>query len=106
MAEKVINYTATSNRCLRNGILRDEGTNMDQSIFKAVFVPYAVNLILDDKALSSIRTSLRNFMKENAKILRNNLNREKYPAMYCNYYWGSMFSGDIAQWELKLVEHL
>lgn len=96
MAEKVINYTATSSRCLRNGILRDEGTSMDQSIFKAVFVPYAINLILDDKALSSIRTSLRSFMKENAKTLRNNLNRKKYPAMYCDYYWGSIFSGDVA----------
>ena len=35
-------------------------------------------------------------MKENAKTLRNNLNRKKYPAMYCDYYWGSMFSGDVA----------
>ncbi len=32
-AELVINYTMTSDRCLQNWILRDEGTNMDGSIF-------------------------------------------------------------------------
>lgn len=96
MAENVIKYTTTSNRCLSNGILRSEGTSMDQSIFKAVFVPYAVNLSLDDKALESVRTSLKAFLENNAKTLKDHLDITKYPAMYCNYYWGEMFSGGVA----------
>lgn len=45
-AEKVISYVTTSDRCLTNGILRNEGQSMDQSIFKAVLIPYIVNLAL------------------------------------------------------------
>lgn len=96
MAEKVINYAATSNRCINNGILRHEGTSMDQSIFKAVYIPYAVNLVLDDKAQYYIRTSLKDFLIHNAETLRNNLDKYKYPAMYCDYYWGTKFTGEIA----------
>lgn len=91
MAEKVISYTTTSNRCLTNGILRNEGTSMDNSLFKAVFIPYAVNMILDDKVLPSVRIDLKAFLIKNAEALRDNLDRTRWPAMYCNYYWGSMF---------------
>lgn len=96
MAEKVIYYTATSDRCLKNGILRHEGESADQSIFKAVFIPYAVNLTLDEHAKSSVRNSLKNFLIKNANALHQHLDRKKYPAMYCNYYWGETFYGDIA----------
>lgn len=95
-AEKVINYTITSNRCLRNGILRDEGTSMDQSIFKAVFIPYAVNLALDKDADNTIRQNLILFLRKNADVLSANLNRGAYPEMYCSYYWGEKFSGGVA----------
>ena len=95
-AEKVINYTITSNRCLRNGILRDEGTSMDQSIFKAVFIPYAVNLALDRDADNTIRQNLILFLRKNADVLSANLNRGAYPEMYCSYYWGEKFSGGVA----------
>lgn len=60
-AELVINYTMTSDRCLQNWILRDEGTNMDGSIFKAVFVPYAVNLALDDDTSDFVKSVLKLF---------------------------------------------
>lgn len=97
MAEKVITYTTTNNRCLKDGILRDEGTSMDNSLFKAVFIPYAVNMILDDKVLPAVRTSLRTFLEKNAETLRDNLDRSLMPAMYCNYFWGSRFpSNEIA----------
>lgn len=95
-AEEVINYTMTSNRCLQNWILRDEGTSMDGSIFKAVFVPYAVNLALDDVS-DSTGKRIKLFLEDNARVLWKNLDRTQYPAMYCNYFWGKMFpSGDIA----------
>ena len=50
IAEQVISYAFTSTRCTNKGFLRDEGTDMNQSIFKAVLIPYAVNLVLDDAA--------------------------------------------------------
>ena len=89
-AKQVINYAATSDRCLRNGILRDEGSSMDQSIFKSVYIPYAVNLALDE-ASGSIGKHLITFLKNNAETLRMNLNHAAYPAMYCNYWWGEMW---------------
>lgn len=96
-AELVINYTMTSDRCLQNWILRDEGTNMDGSIFKAVFVPYAVNLALDDDASDFVKKRIKTFLLDNAEALWKNMDRREYPAMYCNYYWGSMFpSGEVA----------
>lgn len=37
------------------------------------------------------------FLLDNAEALWKNMDRRKYPAMYCNYYWGSMFpSNEIA----------
>lgn len=62
-AEEVINYTMTSDRCLQNWILRDEGTSMDGSIFKAVFIPYAVNLALDEKASDYVKNVLFSFCR-------------------------------------------
>ena len=96
-AEEVINYTMTSDRCLQNWIVRDEGTSMDGSIFKAVFIPYAVNLALDEKASDYVKKRIILFLQDNATVLWNNLDRSLYPEMYCNYYWGKVFpSGDIA----------
>ena len=93
-AEEVITYTTMSDRCLQSWILRDEGTSMDGSIFKAVFIPYAVNLALDDNASDSARKRIALFLEDNAKVLWKNLDRSLYPAMYCNYYWGKMFPSD------------
>ena len=96
-AELVINYTMTCERCLSSWILRNEGENMDQSIFKAVFVPYAVNLALDNDASDSTKKRIALFLQDNAEALWKNLDRREYPAMYCNYYWGEVFpSTDIA----------
>ena len=90
-AEEAINYTMTSNRCLQNWILRDEGTSMDGSIFKAV------NLALDEKASDYVRKRIVLFLQDNATVLWKNLDRNLYPEMYCNYYWGKVFpSDDIA----------
>ena len=95
-AERVIRYATTSNRCLNNGILRDEGSSMDQSIFKAVLIPYAVNLALDEAVNSTTRQNLILFLQKNAEMLSSNLVRGAYPEMYCNYYWGSKFTGNVA----------
>lgn len=93
-AEHVINYAVMSDRCLTNWILRNEGESMDQSIFKAVFIPYAVNLALDEAAFNSTRKRLTLFLEDNAKALWKNLDRTSYPEMYCNYYWGTQFPSD------------
>ena len=74
-AEKVISYVTTSDRCLTNGILRNEGPSMDQSIFKAVLIPYIVNLALDEAANSTLRQNLILFLRKNAETLNNTTSR-------------------------------
>ena len=91
-AEEVIQYAFTSSRCTSDGILRDEGSSMDQSIFKAVLIPYAVNLLMDEEASWSARSSLRSAMERNAEALYQHLDRNQWPEMYCSYYWGRTFA--------------
>lgn len=96
-AELVISYTMTTDRCVQNWILRNEGATMDQSIFKAVFVPYAVNLALDNNTSEYIKRRIILFLEDNGIALWKNMDRTLYPAMFCDYYWGTMFpSNDIA----------
>lgn len=88
MANKVANYVCTSTRCTSQGLLRHEGTSMDQSIFKAVAIPYLVNLALDPSAGLSYRRTFIRFLQKNAKALWEHLDLTTYPAIYCPYYWG------------------
>lgn len=88
MCTKVLKYAITSDRCLSNGILRHEGTSMDQSIFKAVLIPYLVNYVLDDKITLADRTTVLSFLKTQCATLWKNLDKEAYPQMYTSYYWG------------------
>jgi len=88
-AQKVINYLLTSTRCTYNGILRDEGSSVDQSIFKAVAIPYAVNMVLDESVALSYRRSFLRLLQKNATTLWANLNLKTYPSLFCNYYWGA-----------------
>ena len=64
---------------------------MDQSIFKAVLIPYAVNLLLDEETSSFVRSSLRGLVEKNARALYQHLDRNRWPEMYCSYYWGEAF---------------
>jgi hypothetical protein len=69
---------------------------MDQSLFKAVLIPYAVNYVLDADADSRTAQTLKEKLLLSAKTLSKNLDRSRYPRMYCNYYWGSPFTGTTA----------
>lgn len=90
-AKKVLVYAITSGRCVDRGILRHEGESMDQSIFKAVLIPCLVNYVLDDAAETASRFQIFNFLHKNADALLTQLNRDAYPKMYVNYYWGAPF---------------
>lgn len=92
MAYNVINYAFTSTRCTTDGILRKEGTSMDQSIFKAVLIPYAVNLALDEDLDGLSRLNLRQLLEKNGNALLGNLDRTAWPQMYVNYYWGKKWA--------------
>ena len=85
---KVIFYLCTSSRCVDHGLLRHEGTSMDQSIFKAVAIPYIVNMTLEEDVTASYRRQFVRFLQKNANALWDNLLKDRYPLMYCNYYWG------------------
>lgn len=92
-AGKVLIYAVNSNRCTDSstGVLRDEGSSMDQSIFKAVYIPYAVNYVLDEKADFNTKTAIKEKLMLCAETLSKNLDRRMYPRMYANYFWGSPF---------------
>lgn len=86
-----INYAFTNGRCTSNGLLRHEGTSMDQSLFKAVLIPYAANYCLDETMTLSTRRTIIAAMLKNADMLWKNLDKESYPAMFCPYFWGEAY---------------
>ena len=87
-----INYAFTNGRCTHNGLLRHEGTSMDQSLFKAVLIPYAVNFCLDEEMQITYRRTLVTALQKNADALWKNLDKQAYPKMYCPYYWGEAYN--------------
>ncbi|MCH5169590.1 MAG: alpha-1,6-mannanase [Prevotellaceae bacterium] len=89
-----LNYAFTSGRCTNgNNILRHEGTSGDQSIFKAVLIPYAVNFVLDEDMSSANRTSLSKLILKNTSTMWKNLDTTRYPLVFCNYDWTSPYTG-------------
>jgi predicted alpha-1,6-mannanase (GH76 family) len=85
-------YAFTNSRCTSGGLLRHEGTSMDQSIFKAVLIPYAVNFVLDDAMSIGQRRSVLKYLQNNAAALWSHLDLTRYPKTYCPYYWGERFN--------------
>ena len=97
-AGTVLQYAVSGNRCTdaATGILRDEGHDMDQSLFKAVYIPYAVNYVLDKDADARTVQTIREKLLLGARVLSKNLDRSRYPRMYCNYFWGTPFTDATA----------
>ena len=92
-ATSAIHFAITSDRCVDRGLLRHEGTNDDQGIFKAVLIPYAVNLALDNAAPSAVRKEIKDFLLHNAEVLWfQHMDRSVWPKMYAGFYWGETFS--------------
>lgn len=94
-AQLAINYTILNDRCLDpdRKLLRHEGTNDDQAIFKAVFIPYAVNLVLDEEAGFTTRKEVKAFLLHNAETLWfGHTDRNTWPDTYCGFYWGETYS--------------
>lgn len=81
----------STSRCVYNGLLRNEGTSMDQSLFKGILIPYLANYILDEGFELTKRTDALKFLIKNADTMWNNLDKEAYPQMYCPYYWGDKY---------------
>ena len=95
LAYRYINYAFTSGRCTSsNNILRHEGTSGDQSIFKAVLIPYAVNYVLDTDMPTSYRKSIADFVQKNTKTLYAKLNWDRYPIVFCNFDWAKPWTGE------------
>ena len=97
LAYTYINYAFSSGRCTSSGLLRDEGSSADQSIFKAVLIPYAVNYVLDEKmpqtSSQPYRKNIFDLILKNTKAMWQNLNISRYPIVFCNYFWGSPYTG-------------
>ncbi len=95
-ATSVLMCGMSSPRCTKDGLLRSEGKSMDQSIFKAVMIPYVVNYILDKDIVAPEKGQLRELLLTNGDALSENLERSLYPQMYANYYWGTPFTDSVA----------
>ncbi len=88
LAFQYINFAFTSGRCTNGAnILRHEGTSGDQSIFKAVLIPYAVNFVLDTDMTTSYRKVIADYIQKNTKTLYANLKWDRYPIVFCNFDW-------------------
>ena len=95
LAYTYLNYAFTSGRCTNGqNILRHEGTSGDQSIFKAVLIPYAVNYVLDDDMPATNRTSLCKLIQKNTTTMWKNLDLSHYPIVFCNYDWTKPYTGE------------
>ena len=89
-----INYAFTSGRCTNGAnILRHEGTSGDQSIFKAVLIPYAVNFVLDTDMSTTNRKAIAEYIQKNTRTLYGNLNWDRYPIVFCNFDWTKPWTG-------------
>lgn len=94
LAFTYINYAFTSDRCTNGkNILRHEGTSMDQAIFKAVLIPYAVNHVLDVEMVSKNRQTIAEFIHKNAQTMYATLDWSRYPTVFCNYDWTQPYTG-------------
>lgn len=94
LAYTYINYAFSSGRCTSsNNILRHEGTSGDQSIFKAVLIPYAVNFVLDTEMTTTNRKTIAEYIQKNTKTLCGNLNWSRYPIVFVNFDWTKPWTG-------------
>ena len=96
-----LNCAFTSNRCINAaGYLRDEGHDGNQSIFKAVLIPYAVNYVLDETMPQTTsqpyRKDILELILKNTSIMWKNLNISRFPRVFCNYDWSSAYTGTNA----------
>jgi len=95
LAYQYINYAFTSGRCTNGAnILRHEGTSGDQSIFKAVLIPYAVNFVLDTEMTTNYRKNIADLIQKNTKELYSHLNWDRYPIVFCNFDWTKPWTGE------------
>jgi predicted alpha-1,6-mannanase (GH76 family) len=94
-AYQYLNYAFTSTRCTSgSNILRDEGSSGDQSIFKAVLIPYAVNFVLDTEMTTQYRKNIADYIQRNAKEMYSHLNWDRYPIVFCNFNWKTPWTGE------------
>ena len=95
LAYNYINYAFTSDRCTNGkNILRHEGTSGDQSIFKAVLIPYAVNFVLDTDMTINYRKTIADLVQKNTKELCSHLIWDRYPIVFCNFDWTKPWTGE------------
>ena len=95
LAFQYISYAFTSGRCTNGqNILRHEGTSGDQSIFKAVLIPYAVNYVLDTEMPTANRKAIAEYVQKNTKTLCANLKWDRYPIVFCNFDWTKPWTGE------------
>ena len=65
---------------------------MDQALFKAVLIPYAVHFVLDESVPKARRDEIRASLIRNGEMLERTLDRSSWPRMYACYFWGKTWT--------------
>ncbi|WP_295939308.1 glycoside hydrolase family 76 protein [uncultured Alistipes sp.] len=90
-AAKAARYQMTANSMLSDGLMRDEGTDENNSIFKGVLFHYAKNFILDpnfDKVDATVRSDMRKFVTYHANCAWTiGVDKTKWPNSYFGVYY-------------------
>lgn len=96
-AETCMKFTmkAGGRCCNADGILRDEGGSQDQSLFKAVCIPYMVNMTNDPLVSIVTRREIKAFLLKNAQSCWFKSMDRTLPLinMYANTNWTSPYDG-------------
>lgn len=84
-------YQMTAGSMLTEGLMRDEGEDENNSIFKGVLFHYAQNFILDsnfDKVDASVRSDLKKFVTYHANCAWTvGVDKTKWPNSYFGVYY-------------------
>ncbi|MEG0789071.1 MAG: glycoside hydrolase family 76 protein [Alistipes sp.] len=90
-AAKAARFQMTAPSMLTAGLMRDEGADENNSIFKGVLFHYAKNFILDpnfDKVDASVRSDLKNFVTYHANCAWTvGVDKTTWPNSYFDVYY-------------------
>ncbi len=104
-ARKAFYYGMTSSNIIDTGnnIIRDEGNNHNNELFKGIYMRYLVQ-ILDEPALESIyRNKFATFLNNNAETAWRNGVKKNELQMYFSSNWAQPITGSTSNMECQVA---
>lgn len=98
-AVQAARYNITAPGMLYDGLLRNEGDDANNTIFRGIFMRYAVRLANDRAVDAAFRRRLGDFIRHNAiACWTRGVDKADYPRMFFGAYWGTTraeYGGDL-----------